>query len=171
MEGSIWEESPYVIPNNGNTIYGRSRLGTSVVPIWTGSSFRHWLSSVVVRQLELAITYAPPLCLDLNFIVLQKWYIDGDFQLAPQDFSQLYVIWVPLGTSTVTAVYALLQNKTRLLYTEMLDAVIAHSANRTTCTQPYYSALRLRTGCYCISTGHFPRSDHAWLLLSSVPSK
>lgn len=53
-----------------------------------------------------------------------KWFVDGNFSLAPNGFAQLYVIRVPLATSAVTTVYALLQRKTVETYTELINMVI-----------------------------------------------
>ena len=50
--------------------------------------------------------------------------MDGNFRVAPNEFTQLYVIRCPNGGSTITCVYALLQNKTRQSYEEVLNSVL-----------------------------------------------
>ena len=47
-----------------------------------------------------------------------SFYMDGNFSMAPGIFKQVYVIRVPLATTFVTAVYALLPTKTRAMYEE-----------------------------------------------------
>ena len=36
----------------------------------------------------------------------KEWYMDGNFAMAPDLFKQLYIIRVPLGSTTVTVLYA-----------------------------------------------------------------
>ena len=43
--------------------------------------------------------------------------------MAPPHFLQLYVIHVPLGDSTVPAVYAFLERKTESTYQELFEAI------------------------------------------------
>ena len=50
--------------------------------------------------------------------------MDGNCAMAPPGFLQLYVIRVPIGTTAVSSVYALLQHKTQETYEELLRAVI-----------------------------------------------
>ena len=52
------------------------------------------------------------------------WYMDGNYALAPPQFLQLYVIHVPLGETTIPAVYAFLQRKTQDIYEELLEAIV-----------------------------------------------
>ena len=40
-----------------------------------------------------------------------SWYMDGTFDVASPLFTQLYVVRVPLGESTVTSVYAFLSKQ------------------------------------------------------------
>ena len=49
--------------------------------------------------------------------------MDGNFSMAPPHFLQLYVIHVPLGDSTVPAVYAFLERKTESTYQELFEAI------------------------------------------------
>ena len=58
----------------------------------------------------------------------QTWYMDGNFSVAPNNFSQLYVIRCPLGNTAVSTVYALLQRKSRETYEYLLNTL------RQTCT-------------------------------------
>lgn len=52
------------------------------------------------------------------------WMMDGTFDVAPRIFSQLYVIRAPLGESAVSCVYALLCDKSRSTYEELLNAIL-----------------------------------------------
>ena len=52
-----------------------------------------------------------------------KWFMDGNFSLAPPVCDQHYVIRAPLGTTCISCVYTLLPGKTETVYTEMLEAV------------------------------------------------
>ena len=59
------------------------------------------------------------------YVHLCRWYfIDGTFSLAPRQFTQLYVIRVPVGKTYATCVYALMSGKTQDEYEEMLTAVV-----------------------------------------------
>lgn len=49
--------------------------------------------------------------------------MDGNFAMAPNIFSQLYVIRAPLGDTAVTCSYALLSNKTQASYETMLRGI------------------------------------------------
>ena len=51
-------------------------------------------------------------------------FMDGNFAMAPKLFSQLNVLRVPFGETSVTCVYALLQHKTRAAYDELLQAIV-----------------------------------------------
>ena len=52
------------------------------------------------------------------------WFVDGNFSMAPRGFMQLYVIRVPLGTTTVSAVYALMERKSQQCYQELFQAIL-----------------------------------------------
>ena len=69
-----------------------------------------------------ALVFASKQCLR-TLSESQTWYIDGNFDIAPPDFTQLYIIRVELGSNAVTAVFALLQRKTQEAYTYLLNAV------------------------------------------------
>jgi hypothetical protein len=53
----------------------------------------------------------------------ERWFMDGNFAMAPTIFEQLYIIRVPLSLSCVTCAYALLPNKAQATYEEMLTAI------------------------------------------------
>ena len=53
-----------------------------------------------------------------------KWYMDGNFSVAPNIFMQLYVIRVPLGNSAISAVYGLLPNKQQRSYEAVIKATL-----------------------------------------------
>jgi len=55
-----------------------------------------------------------------------RWFMDGNFAMAPPQFLQLYVIHVPLGDTTVPAAYALLQRKSEETYRELFQVISDH---------------------------------------------
>lgn len=52
------------------------------------------------------------------------WFMDGTHSTCPSQFSQLFVIRVPLGASHVSVVYALLPSKYQSDYEECLTAIL-----------------------------------------------
>ena len=53
--------------------------------------------------------------------------MDGNFSLATEIFfCQLYIIRVPLGTSAITAVYALLPHKCSSVVRALADGTMGH---------------------------------------------
>lgn len=54
----------------------------------------------------------------------QRWFVDGNFAMAPRHFAQLYVIRVPCGSSAVTVVFALLQKKNQETYTQLFQTIV-----------------------------------------------
>jgi len=60
----------------------------------------------------------------VNLTKSLRWYMDGNFALAPKLFSQLYVIRVEINKCFTTAVYILLQNKTLATYEMMLTTLL-----------------------------------------------
>ncbi|XP_064474671.1 uncharacterized protein LOC135388795 [Ornithodoros turicata] len=52
------------------------------------------------------------------------WFMDGNFDVAPKLFKQLYFILVPLGDSAVSVVYAFMTSKTQEAYEELFQAVV-----------------------------------------------
>ena len=54
------------------------------------------------------------------------WFMDGCFAMSPKGFKQMYVIRVPLKDSAITTVYALLPNKSQVIYEEMLRAIMSY---------------------------------------------
>ncbi|XP_016664947.1 uncharacterized protein LOC107885764, partial [Acyrthosiphon pisum] len=53
----------------------------------------------------------------------KTWYCDGNFNLSPKYFLQLYVIRVQKNDSYITAVYCLLERKTMSIYEEMFKLI------------------------------------------------
>ena len=51
------------------------------------------------------------------------WQMDGNFSMAPQNFTQLHVILGKEGDLTLPLVYAVLQRKTTTTYIAMLQAI------------------------------------------------
>ena len=51
-------------------------------------------------------------------------FMDGNFAMAPTQFSQVYILCVPFRDVAMTCVYALLQNKSRAVYDELFQAVV-----------------------------------------------
>lgn len=56
---------------------------------------------------ERVIVFASQMQLQ-HLAVSDKWFMDGNYKMAPSLFKQVYVIRVPLGSSAVTCVYAFL---------------------------------------------------------------
>ena len=52
--------------------------------------------------------------------------MDRNFAMAPQGFTQIYVIRVPLGDTAVSTVYACLQGKSQDVYETFLQAIMDH---------------------------------------------
>ena len=52
------------------------------------------------------------------------WMTDGTFDRAPRIFTQLYVIRTPLGTGSISCVYALLSGKSKDIYQELLRVLL-----------------------------------------------
>ncbi|KAG1662801.1 hypothetical protein GQR58_020745 [Nymphon striatum] len=52
------------------------------------------------------------------------WFMDGNFSMAPNIFSQINVIRIQLGTTSITPVFALLPNKRRETYEELFRAIM-----------------------------------------------
>lgn len=53
------------------------------------------------------------------------WFMDGNFDQAPQGFLQLYAILVPLGECAVSVVYGFMTRKTQEAYEELLTAIVS----------------------------------------------
>ncbi|CAI9720694.1 Hypothetical predicted protein [Octopus vulgaris] len=56
-------------------------------------------------------------------------YMDGNFDMVPDIFKQIYDIRVPFGDTAVASVYALLPNKTRATYDELFQAIVDKCAD------------------------------------------
>lgn len=61
-----------------------------------------------------------------------RWYMDGNFSLAPRQFQQLYVIRVEVNKTFMTAVYFLLQNKT------LLTTLLKRCDEKNVCLDPLF---------------------------------
>lgn len=57
-----------------------------------------------------------------------RWYMDGNFAMAPGIFGQLYIIRAPLGENAVTCTYALLAGKSQTMYETMFREIEAKCA-------------------------------------------
>ena len=57
-----------------------------------------------------------------------KWFMDGNFAMAPPQFLQIYVIHVSLGEVTIPLVYAFLENKTEGTYHDLFTAILNRCA-------------------------------------------
>ena len=69
----------------------------------------------------------------LQYLCTQdRWFMDGNFNLSPANlqFQQIYVIRCPIGNTSTTCVYALLQLKTAATYRELLETVLVECRNR-----------------------------------------
>ena len=55
-------------------------------------------------------------------------FMDGNFDMAPPLFTQIYTIRVPFKDITTTSVYAIIKGKRRDTYTELFDAIIGSCA-------------------------------------------
>ncbi|XP_074652694.1 uncharacterized protein LOC141907015 [Tubulanus polymorphus] len=66
--------------------------------------------------------FATDICLK-KLCEADTWFMDGNFQMAPTLFEQLYVIHVPLADSAISTVYAFLQRKTQETYEEFLTVL------------------------------------------------
>lgn len=71
---------------------------------------------------RIVVFASPPALRTLS--TADTWFMDGNFAMAPPGFLQLYVIRVPLGSTTVGIAYALLQRKTQDTYEELLRALL-----------------------------------------------
>nr|XP_042909972.1 uncharacterized protein LOC122271739 [Parasteatoda tepidariorum] len=58
-----------------------------------------------------------------------KWFLDGNFGLAPRHFTQLYVVRVGVEDAYITAIYALLQSKKKSTYEELFRTLIEKYGN------------------------------------------
>lgn len=57
------------------------------------------------------------------------WYMDGNFDLAPRGFLQLYVLRITVNSVFITVAYALLQRKDQLTYTHLLRTIMKECAD------------------------------------------
>ncbi|KAF0740957.1 Uncharacterized protein FWK35_00022923 [Aphis craccivora] len=68
----------------------------------------------------------------------KTWYCDGNFNLSPKYFLQLYVIRVQKNDSYVTAVYYFLECKTMSIYEEMFELILTKCAEYELFPDPTY---------------------------------
>ena len=71
---------------------------------------------------RIVVFASPPALRTLS--TANTWFMDGNFAMAPPGFLQLYVIRVPLGSTTIGVTYALLQRKTQDTYEELFQALL-----------------------------------------------
>ncbi|XP_076054433.1 uncharacterized protein LOC143033115 [Oratosquilla oratoria] len=63
-------------------------------------------------------------------------FMDGTFSMAPLLFEQVYIIRVPLSTSHISVVYALLERKNKETYEEMLSVLLRKCEHRGIFPEP-----------------------------------
>ena len=66
-----------------------------------------------------------------------KWFMDGNFAMAPPQFLQIYMIHVSLGEVTIPLVYAFLENKTEGTYHELFTDILNRCATYGVRPDPY----------------------------------
>lgn len=66
----------------------------------------------------------------LSYLADDTWFVDGNFDLAPKFFTQLYVIRVKKHNFSVTAAFCLLQRKTQSIYESLFQILIEECAHR-----------------------------------------
>lgn len=64
------------------------------------------------------------------------WMMDGNFQMAPKQFMQLYIIRVPFGDITVSTVYCFLQKKSQETYEELFQNIIERCHDKNLSPDP-----------------------------------
>ena len=69
--------------------------------------------------------------IELSLLIeANAWFGDGTHSAAPKQFTQLFVVCVPLGNTYVSTVYRLLPSKTQSVYEEFFTAVLAVCLSR-----------------------------------------
>ena len=68
------------------------------------------------------IVFSSPACLQ-KLSQAQEFFVDGNFNLAPPQFEQIYVIRVPARGGALTCVYALLMTKNEEAYNAMYNFI------------------------------------------------
>lgn len=106
-------EYPQVVPINQIVIEGRWARTADAVP-------QNFMVHDNQNNGQRLIMFCSPQCLQ-TLSAAHTWYMDGNFRIAPREFSQLYIIRAELGENAVTVAYALLQTKSQQCYTEMLE--------------------------------------------------
>lgn len=103
----------------------------------------------------------------------EKWYVDGNFDLSPPLFAQLYVVRVKRNDFCVTAAYCLLQRKTEATYECMFRILLEECAQRNIYPEPKMfhidfekaaiKAIKSTYGCLITIRGcfyHLTQSTH-----------
>ena len=77
---------------------------------------------LIIDSRSLMLVFCADTALHL-FSRSSTWMMGGTFDTAPNIFSQLYVIRAPLGESSVSCVYALLNDKSQSTYEKLIIAI------------------------------------------------
>ena len=83
----------------------------------------------------------------LQYLKKETWFMDGNFDLAPRFFSQLYVIRVKMENFCVTAAYCLLQRKSQDTYEELFKILVEECASRYIYLDPKVVHLDFEKAC------------------------
>lgn len=86
-------------------------------------------------------------------------YIDGNFRVSPPEFNQLYVIRCTAGNGTITAVYALMQNKTREIYRQLFQALQDRCAELDVVANPQYIHADFEIAAHMAVRQLFPNAE------------
>lgn len=70
-----------------------------------------------------------------------SWFLDGNFELAPEFFKQLYVIRAQKKSIFITAVYCIVEPKTQTTYEYIFRTLIDECAKRNLYPYPLYMHL------------------------------
>ena len=98
-----------------------------------------------------------------------KWFMDGEFAMAPPNFLQIYVIHIPLGDTTVPVVYAFMQRKSEDTYTELFQTLsdscdnLGVSADPDTVTIDFEIATK---NALCATFGQYCRVKYCFYHLT-----
>ncbi|CAI6371908.1 unnamed protein product [Macrosiphum euphorbiae] len=60
----------------------------------------------------------------------QTWFVDGNFGLAPNFFTQLYVVRVQKDSVFITAIYCILERKTQSTYKHIFRVIMEECKKR-----------------------------------------
>lgn len=98
---------------------------------------RFLLSDNGPESSERIIIFSTDDCLQL-LADATTWYIDGNFSLAPNLFTQLYIIRIQKNDIFVSVVYCLLQTKTQFTYEELFNTILKECEVREIYPDPLY---------------------------------